>query len=114
MNHEMGHIQYMRNYRNLSLLYRDGANPGFHEGIADILSLAVGKTVGRILEELQLLEKNLIKYLMLLFAFISVMSHYCFCCCFLYVGNYVVVAEVVVIFDVVVVVFVVLGSISPT
>ena len=39
----MGHIQYQRSYRNQSLLYRDGANPGFHEGIADILSLAVGK-----------------------------------------------------------------------
>jgi hypothetical protein len=43
VNHEMGHIQYQRSYRNQSFLYRDGANPGFHEGIADILSLAVGK-----------------------------------------------------------------------
>ena len=40
VNHEMGHIQYYMNYNNLSyLLFRDGANPGFHEGIADILSL---------------------------------------------------------------------------
>ena len=38
----MGHIQYYMNYNNLSYLFRDGANPGFHEGIADILSLAVG------------------------------------------------------------------------
>ena len=29
-------------YRNQSYLFRDGANPGFHEGVADILSLAVG------------------------------------------------------------------------
>lgn len=39
----MGHIQYQRSYRNLSFLFRDGANPGFHEGVADILSLAVGE-----------------------------------------------------------------------
>ena len=43
VNHEMGHIQYQRSYRNQSFLFRDGANPGFHEGVADILSLAVGK-----------------------------------------------------------------------
>ena len=41
VNHEMGHIQYYMNYKNHSYLYRDGANPGFHEGVADILSLAV-------------------------------------------------------------------------
>ena len=41
VNHEMGHIQYMMSYRNQSYLYRDGANPGFHEGVADILSIAV-------------------------------------------------------------------------
>jgi peptidyl-dipeptidase A len=42
VNHEMGHVQYFLQYSNLSFLYRDGANPGFHEGVADILSLAVG------------------------------------------------------------------------
>jgi len=42
VNHEMGHIQYFLQYKNLSHLYRTGANPGFHEGVADILSLAVG------------------------------------------------------------------------
>ena len=42
-NHEMGHIQYQMAYKNQSFLYRNGANPAFHEGIADILSLAVGK-----------------------------------------------------------------------
>ncbi len=30
-------------YKNQSYLFRDGANPGFHEGVADILSLAVGE-----------------------------------------------------------------------
>ena len=42
VNHEMGHVQYYMRYRNQSLLFRTGANPGFHEGVADILSLAVG------------------------------------------------------------------------
>ncbi len=43
VNHEMGHTQYQMAYRNQSYLYRDGANPGFHEGVADILSIAVGE-----------------------------------------------------------------------
>jgi len=42
VNHEMGHIQYYLQYKNQSYFYRSGANPGFHEGVADILSLAVG------------------------------------------------------------------------
>jgi peptidyl-dipeptidase A len=29
-------------YRNQSFLFREGANPGFHEGVGDILSLTVG------------------------------------------------------------------------
>ncbi len=43
VNHEMGHTQYQMSYRNQSYLFRNGANPGFHEGVADILSLAVGE-----------------------------------------------------------------------
>ena len=43
VNHEMGHTQYQMAYKNQSFLYRNGANPGFHEGVADILSIAVGK-----------------------------------------------------------------------
>ena len=42
VNHEMGHIQYFMQYRNQSVLFRTGANHGFHEGVADILSLSVG------------------------------------------------------------------------
>jgi len=42
VNHEMGHVQYFLQYKNHSYFYRSGANPGFHEGVADILSLAVG------------------------------------------------------------------------
>jgi len=39
----MGHIQYMLGYRNLSILYRNGANPGFHEALGDVISISVGK-----------------------------------------------------------------------
>ena len=42
VNHEKGHIQYFLQYNKFSYLFRDGANPGFHEAVADILSLAVG------------------------------------------------------------------------
>ena len=28
VNHEMGHIQYYLQYKNLSYFYRTGANPG--------------------------------------------------------------------------------------
>ena len=28
VNHEMGHIQYFLQYKNLSYFYRDAANPG--------------------------------------------------------------------------------------
>ena len=43
VNHEMGHIQYQMAYKNQSFFFRNGANPAFHEGVADILSLAVGE-----------------------------------------------------------------------
>lgn len=36
----MGHIHYFLSYRDQSYLFRDGANPAFHEAIADALSLA--------------------------------------------------------------------------
>ena len=37
----MGHIQYYLQYKHLPFLFRTGANPGFHEAVADILALAV-------------------------------------------------------------------------
>lgn len=63
VNHEMGHIQYYLQYKNLSYLYRSGANPGFHEGVADILSLAVGtatyfQRLGLIGEEVDVGDKE--------------------------------------------------------
>ncbi|KAK3579290.1 hypothetical protein CHS0354_033370 [Potamilus streckersoni] len=40
VHHEMGHIEYFLAYADLPLLYRGGANPGFHEGVADIVTLS--------------------------------------------------------------------------
>ncbi|XP_036611538.1 angiotensin-converting enzyme-like [Trichosurus vulpecula] len=39
--HEMGHIQYFMQYKNLPLVLREGANPGFHEAIGDVVGLSV-------------------------------------------------------------------------
>ncbi|KAK4008639.1 hypothetical protein OUZ56_013772 [Daphnia magna] len=41
VHHEMGHIQYFMNYRNQHWVFRNGANPGFHEAIGDTIALAV-------------------------------------------------------------------------
>uniref|UniRef100_A0A7G3ADB7 Angiotensin-converting enzyme n=1 Tax=Lutzomyia longipalpis TaxID=7200 RepID=A0A7G3ADB7_LUTLO len=41
VHHEMGHINYYLHYRDLPLLLRGGANPGFHEAVGDAISLAV-------------------------------------------------------------------------
>ena len=57
VNHEMGHTQYQMAYRTLPFLYTDGANPGFHEGVADIMSIAVG-TAGYF-QRLGLMDKNI-------------------------------------------------------
>lgn len=40
IHHEMGHIQYDMQYRNQPFIFRDGANPGFHEAIGDVLALS--------------------------------------------------------------------------
>ncbi|KAK5881015.1 hypothetical protein CesoFtcFv8_021866 [Champsocephalus esox] len=39
--HEMGHIQYYLQYKDLPVGFRRGANPGFHEAIGDVLFLSV-------------------------------------------------------------------------
>lgn len=41
VHHEMGHVQYYLLYQNQPSVYRDGANPGFHEAVGDVLSLSV-------------------------------------------------------------------------
>ncbi|XP_045596886.2 angiotensin-converting enzyme [Procambarus clarkii] len=40
IHHEMGHIQYDLQYRNQPFIFRDGANPGFHEAVGDVLALS--------------------------------------------------------------------------
>ncbi len=41
IHHELGHNFYQRAYNRLPLLYRDGANDGFHEGIGDTIALSI-------------------------------------------------------------------------
>ena len=38
VNHEMGHIQYYLQYKNLSYFYRTGANPGGLSIIVTVIS----------------------------------------------------------------------------
>nr|QTY40901.1 venom polypeptide precursor [Doratifera vulnerans] len=40
-HHEMGHIQYYLQYKDQPVVYRAGANPGFHEAVGDVISLSV-------------------------------------------------------------------------
>lgn len=41
VHHEMGHVQYFLQYKDQPISFRDGANPGFHEAIGDVLALSV-------------------------------------------------------------------------
>lgn len=41
IHHEMGHIQYYLQYRDLPLALRGGANPAFHEAVGDTIALSV-------------------------------------------------------------------------
>ncbi|XP_069676336.1 angiotensin-converting enzyme-like isoform X2 [Periplaneta americana] len=40
IHHELGHIQYFMQYRNLPLVQKEGANPAFHEAIGDLMALS--------------------------------------------------------------------------
>ncbi|XP_072179538.1 angiotensin-converting enzyme-like [Diadema setosum] len=40
-HHEMGHIQYYLQYKDLPIAFRDGANGAFHEAIGEVMSLSV-------------------------------------------------------------------------
>ncbi|KAK9512877.1 hypothetical protein O3M35_001195 [Rhynocoris fuscipes] len=40
-HHEMTHIEYYLHYSELPLIFRDGANPAFHEALADAIGLSV-------------------------------------------------------------------------
>jgi peptidyl-dipeptidase A len=41
IHHELGHIYYFLAYRDLPVLFRAGANDGFHEAIGDTVALSV-------------------------------------------------------------------------
>lgn len=41
IHHEMGHIQYYIQYKELPVMLRTGANPGFHEAVGDAIALSV-------------------------------------------------------------------------
>jgi peptidyl-dipeptidase A len=41
VHHEMGHIMYYILYKGQPLIYRTGANPGFHEAVGDTIALSV-------------------------------------------------------------------------
>ncbi len=41
IHHEMGHIEYYLQYKEQPVVFREGANPGFHEAIGDLLALSV-------------------------------------------------------------------------
>ncbi|HTJ82228.1 MAG TPA: M2 family metallopeptidase [Polyangiaceae bacterium] len=41
IHHELGHDYYFTAYHTMPVLYQDGANDGFHEGIGDTLALSV-------------------------------------------------------------------------
>lgn len=41
VHHEMGHIQYYLQYKDQPVSLRQGANPGFHEAIGDVMALSV-------------------------------------------------------------------------
>lgn len=55
VHHEMGHVQYFLQYRDQPVSFRDGANPGFHEAIGDVLALSVATP--RHLQTIGLLDK---------------------------------------------------------
>ena len=44
VHHELGHIEYYLQYHKQPVVFRSGANPGFHEAIGDVLALSVGST----------------------------------------------------------------------
>ncbi|XP_065079551.1 angiotensin-converting enzyme [Ochlerotatus camptorhynchus] len=56
VHHELAHVHYFLNYRNNPKVFRDGANPGFHEAIGDAVTLSVASP--KHLQNLGLVQKN--------------------------------------------------------
>ncbi|NWR92221.1 ACE enzyme, partial [Furnarius figulus] len=55
VHHEMGHVQYFLQYKDQPVSFRDGANPGFHEAIGDVMALSV--STPKHLHSINLLDK---------------------------------------------------------
>ncbi|XP_076312422.1 angiotensin-converting enzyme-like [Tachypleus tridentatus] len=55
VHHEMGHVEYFLQYKNQPVVFRDGANPGFHEALGDVMSLSV--STPKHLHEIGLLDE---------------------------------------------------------
>lgn len=67
VHHEMGHVEYFLKYAKQPVVFRTGANPGFHEAIGDTIALSVAtpkhlKAVG-LLEDRMEDEETDINYL---------------------------------------------------
>ena len=54
-HHEMGHVQYFLQYKDQPVAFREGANPGFHEAIGDVMALSVATP--KHLQSIGLLDK---------------------------------------------------------
>ncbi|XP_043289330.1 angiotensin-converting enzyme-like [Venturia canescens] len=45
VHHEMGHVYYYIEYKDQPAVFREGANPGFHEAIGDTIALLVSSPI---------------------------------------------------------------------
>lgn len=54
IHHELGHNFYQRAYKDQSIIYRNGANDGFHEAIGDTIALSI---TPKYLEQIGLIDK---------------------------------------------------------
>lgn len=39
-HHEMGHVEYYLQYKDQPTIFKEGANPGFHEAVGDVIALS--------------------------------------------------------------------------
>lgn len=64
IHHEMGHIQYYTQIKDLPIEFRGSANPGFHEAVGDTIALAVKtpahlKSIGLLADDHQSFEADI-------------------------------------------------------
>lgn len=64
IHHEMGHIQYYTQVKDLPMEFRGSANPGFHEAVGDTIALAVNtpahlKSIGLLVDDHQSFEADI-------------------------------------------------------